>query len=189
MKTKLIVLSAATALVVTAAPAFADHNSKDGEGTANMPNDIHNTRIETKEANDNEAFRDFVKYGEGSKVPNRFESDDTTAPQAREKQGNANSSQNQQQSGIGEQKMVREKKMEQIRDPAAGAQGQQQAGTAEQAMVREKKMDQVREHAPVDKASERSVRSRSNRTSMNTNRTSTQRSTGRRGGGGGRGGR
>lgn len=160
MRTTLIALGAVTALVMAAAPAFADHNSKDGEGTANMPNDIHNTRVETKEANDNEAFRDFVKYGEGSKVPNRFESDETTAPKAQEKKGDANSSQSQQQSRDGETKMVQEKKM-----------------------------DQVREHAPVDKTSDRSVRNQSNRTSMNTNRTSTQRSTGRRGGGGGRGGR
>jgi len=189
MRTKLIVLSAATALVMTAAPAFADHNSKDGEGTANMPNDIHNTRVETKEANDNEAFRDFVKYGEGSKVPNRFESDETTAPKAQEKKGNASNTQSQQQSRSGETKMVQEKKMEQTRDPAAGAQGQQQSGTHDMNRVQEKKMDQVREHAPVDKASDRSVRNQSNRTSMNTNRTSTQRSTGRRGGGGGRGGR
>ena len=160
MKTKLIALSAATALIMTAAPAFADHNSKDGEGTANMPNDIHNTRVETKEPNDNEAFRDFVKYGEGSKIPNRFESDETAAPKVQEKKGDANNTQTGKQSSDGETKMVQEKKM-----------------------------DQVREHAPVDKASDRSVRNQSNRTSMNTNRTSTQRSTGRRGGGGGRGGR
>ena len=160
MRTKIIAFSAASALVMAAVPAIADHNSKNGEGTANMPNDIHNTRVETKEANDNEAFRDFVKYGEGSKVPNRYESDETTATQAQAKDGNANSSQRQQQPRDGETKMVQEKKM-----------------------------DQVRDNAPDDKASDRSVRNQSNRTSMNTNRTSTQRSTGRRGGGGDRGGR
>lgn len=181
MKTRLIALSVATALVTAAAPTFADHPSKNGEGTANMPNDIHNTRVETREANDNDAFRDFVKYGEGSKVPNRFESDETTAPKAQEKQGNASSSQSQQQSRSGDTNMAQQKKREQVRDPAASGPGQQQSGGGE------KKMQQVREHAPADSANDRSVRRQSNRTSMNTNRTSTQRSTGRRGGG--RGGR
>ena len=37
---------------LAAAPAFADHNSPMGAGTANMPNDIHNTRIDTRLAED-----------------------------------------------------------------------------------------------------------------------------------------
>ena len=56
MKGPFLVLGAATVLAFIAAPAIADHNSKEGEGWANMPNDIHNTRIETLETKDNEAF-------------------------------------------------------------------------------------------------------------------------------------
>ncbi len=69
-------LAFAAGLMVMTGPALADHNSKNGEGWANMPNDIHNTRVETRENDDNEAFRDFVKYGEGSKTVNRFATDD-----------------------------------------------------------------------------------------------------------------
>ena len=69
-KTLLLSLLAAT----VSAPALADHNSKWGEGWANMPNDVHNTRIDTR--GDNEAFRDFVRYGNGADSVNRFETDD-----------------------------------------------------------------------------------------------------------------
>ncbi len=51
--------------------ALADHNSKWGAGWANMPNDIHNTRIDTRD--DNDVFRDFVRYGNGAESENRFE--------------------------------------------------------------------------------------------------------------------
>lgn len=53
-------------------PARADHNSPFGEGFANMPNDIHNTRVDSREEDDNEAFVDFVRFGEGAKTINRF---------------------------------------------------------------------------------------------------------------------
>ena len=95
MKATLLAIGVASAIAFTASPALADHNSKNGEGWANMPNDIHNTRIETKEADDNEAFRDFVKYGEGSESVNRFDSDDTTAKRAKEQVGNARAAQSQ----------------------------------------------------------------------------------------------
>jgi hypothetical protein len=77
-------LTSATAAVLVAAfgTATADHNSKNGEGWANMPNDIHNTRIETKEAKDNEAFREFVQYGEGSRTDNRFDTDSSDPAQS-----------------------------------------------------------------------------------------------------------
>lgn len=52
------------------APALADHNSKWGEGWAKMPNDIHNTRIDTR--GDNTTFRDFVRQGNGAESINRF---------------------------------------------------------------------------------------------------------------------
>lgn len=69
------------ALVSLSGPALADHNSKWGEGTANMPNDIHNTRIETM--GDNETFRDFVRKGNGADSVNRYAAEgDETQPGA-----------------------------------------------------------------------------------------------------------
>lgn len=68
MKTRLI-----TGLVIVAASltaAQADHMSPWGPGWANMPNDIHNTRLDTRD--DNEAFFDFVRYGAGADSVNRF---------------------------------------------------------------------------------------------------------------------
>jgi hypothetical protein len=56
--------------VLISGTALADHNSKWGEGWAKMPNDIHNTRIETR--GDNTTFRDFVRYGNGATSDNRF---------------------------------------------------------------------------------------------------------------------
>ena len=70
-----LVLTSAALLFST--QAFADHNSKNGEGWANMPNDIHNTRIETRQSGDQDAFKDFVKYGNGADSVNRY--DDGTA--------------------------------------------------------------------------------------------------------------
>jgi len=63
----------ASAALLFSAQSVADHNSKNGEGWANMPNDIHNTRIDTRESGDNEAFRDFVKQGNGADSVNRFD--------------------------------------------------------------------------------------------------------------------
>jgi hypothetical protein len=56
--------------VICTTPALADHNSKWGEGWAKMPNDIHNTRIETR--GDNTTFRDFVRQGNGAASENRY---------------------------------------------------------------------------------------------------------------------
>ncbi|MGB5663649.1 hypothetical protein [Eudoraea sp.] len=71
--------SALTLLFITAGSgsmaAFGDHNSKWGEGWANMPNDIHNTRVETR--GDNTAFRDFVRQGNGADSVNRFSTRDS----------------------------------------------------------------------------------------------------------------
>jgi len=106
MKGPFLVLGAATAIALCASPAFADHNSKQGEGWANMPNDIHNTRIETREADDNEAFRDFVKYGEGSTSVNRFASEDTVPAQAKKQQGKAEQVQNKSESQAQNQNKV-----------------------------------------------------------------------------------
>ncbi|MEJ2522545.1 MAG: hypothetical protein P8080_06655 [Gammaproteobacteria bacterium] len=74
--TALVLASAALAF---SAQAFADHNSKNGEGWANMPNDIHNTRIETRTSGDAAAFKDFVKNGEGADSVNRFDDGDEGA--------------------------------------------------------------------------------------------------------------
>lgn len=61
-----------------------------------MPNDIHNMRMDTKDADDNEAFRDFVKNGEGSESENRFDSDDTTAKREKAQQGASSTTETQQ---------------------------------------------------------------------------------------------
>ena len=58
------------AAALSSTPAFADHNSRWGEGWANMPNDIHNTRIETR--GEDTTFRDFVRHGNGADSDNRF---------------------------------------------------------------------------------------------------------------------
>jgi hypothetical protein len=98
MRTHFITTAVAAAFLVVAGPGIADHNSKNGEGTANMPNDIHNTMVETLESNDSQAFRDFVKYGKGSKTVNRFESEDTQPKQATERKGEAKAKKNQGES-------------------------------------------------------------------------------------------
>lgn len=74
----------ATAILASAAllplAASADHNSKWGEGWANMPNDIHNTRIDTR--GDNTAFRDFVRNGNGADSVNRYATDSGRSQQS-----------------------------------------------------------------------------------------------------------
>ncbi len=69
MKTTLlrVVIIAAMACLTA---VRADHMSPCGPGWANMPNDIHNTRFDT--LGDNDAFLDFVMYGEGADSTNRF---------------------------------------------------------------------------------------------------------------------
>jgi hypothetical protein len=106
MRTQTFTTIFAATVLAVAAPSFADHNSKNGEGTANMPNDIHNTRVDTLETNDNDAFRDFVKYGEGSTTVNRFESDETQPNQANARQGEANAATNKGESPAKNQNRV-----------------------------------------------------------------------------------
>jgi hypothetical protein len=50
--------------------AVADHNSPWGAGWANMPNDIHNTRIE--DGLSSTEFSDFVRQGAGATTVNRY---------------------------------------------------------------------------------------------------------------------
>jgi len=72
-----------TVLLTTALLAFAavpgvmaDHMSPYGIGWADMPNDIHNTRLETRDEEDgNELFQDFVQGGEGATSINRCDVD------------------------------------------------------------------------------------------------------------------
>ena len=68
-------MSAAAMLLGATSLACADHNSVWGEGWANMPNDIHNTRIETLSSDDPAAFHEFVRYGNGATSTNRFSTD------------------------------------------------------------------------------------------------------------------
>mgnify|MGYP001823471873 CR=1 FL=1 len=97
MKARYLAIGVASAIACGAAPALADHNSPNEEGWANMPNDIHNTRIDTRESGDNEAFRDFVQYGDGADSVNRFASDDTMPPGVQAQKGNADAAKTQAQ--------------------------------------------------------------------------------------------
>lgn len=73
MKRSITTLALASILgTLVSMPAMADHNSPMGEGWANMPNDIHNTRIDTRETDDTDAFTDFVYQGAGADTVNRF---------------------------------------------------------------------------------------------------------------------
>ena len=69
-----LVLGSLAAFV--SASALADHNSIKGAGWANMPNDIHNTRIESGLSGSE--FADFVRQGAGADTVNRY-LDSTTA--------------------------------------------------------------------------------------------------------------
>lgn len=67
------------AVGIAAVPVVhADHNSLWGEGWANMPNDIHNTRIDTMDE-DTQEFIDFVRMGSGADSDNVFLVDSTDA--------------------------------------------------------------------------------------------------------------
>ncbi len=72
---RLTLIAAAACLTA----AHADHMSPWGAGWANMPNDIHNTRIETRLTDDDDAFRDFVRYGEGADSVNQYLTEATAA--------------------------------------------------------------------------------------------------------------
>ncbi|MBW8371558.1 MAG: hypothetical protein K0M66_11405 [Thiobacillus sp.] len=60
--------------------ALADHNSPNGAGWANMPNDIHNTRIESDLSGSE--FSDFVRQGAGADTVNRYLDSTTTRQSA-----------------------------------------------------------------------------------------------------------
>jgi len=52
-----------------ASAAHADHNSIWGPGSAEMPNDIHNSAIE----DDQDVFIDLVQEGDGADSVNRYD--------------------------------------------------------------------------------------------------------------------
>jgi len=72
---------------LVALPASADHNSVWGSGWANMPNDIHNTRIEDNLSGDE--WRDFVRQGNGARTDNRY-LDSSSLPSQRTMSGPRN---------------------------------------------------------------------------------------------------
>ena len=155
MKAQTFAIGVAAAIALGAPAAFADHNSVNGEGWANMPNDIHNTRVRTLEENDNEEFREFVKYGAGSESDNTLNTDDVTSK--REKA----------QAGKSETEQTRTKAMEGTRE---NSQAQDQ---------RRSRPDVVKGSTLRDRAAaQRGTTMRSDR----DRRSSGQRSTGRRGG-------
>jgi len=112
MKNTTIKLAALACATLAAGTVLADHNSPMGEGWANMPNDIHNTRVETK--GDNETFRDFVKQGAGADSVNRYADADTSG----KSQAGKRARENGKDSAAGERKRSRDAK-------AAGAAQQQ----------------------------------------------------------------
>jgi hypothetical protein len=116
----------ASAALVFSAQAIADHNSKWGEGWANMPNDIHNTRIDTRESGDNEAFKEFVKQGNGADSVNRFDDGDEGAtPRKMQQKGPPEEAPG---NGTGQKKQVR-----QTTETQQASRVQQSTGPANQA--------------------------------------------------------
>lgn len=116
MKGPIFAAGTAAVLALCVSPAYADHNSPHGPGWANMPNDIHNTRVETLEANDNEAFRDFVKYGEGAEsVNSENPPDENTALGVKEREAKATTEQAQAKQQAGSRKNARVQERRQIR--------------------------------------------------------------------------
>jgi len=73
MKIRTILATCLTGGILATSIAYADHASPMGAGWANMPNDIHNTRLEDTQ----EEFMDLVRYGGGADSVNRY-ADDTT---------------------------------------------------------------------------------------------------------------
>ncbi len=75
MKIRTLLATCITGGMLATSSAYADHASPMGEGWANMPNDIHNTRLEDT----NEEFMDLVQGGGGVDSVNRYDDDATTA--------------------------------------------------------------------------------------------------------------
>lgn len=67
--------------VLASSSVLADHNSVHGAGWANMPNDIHNTKLEDNLSQTE--WRDFVSKGAGADTVNRYTTDTDVARGAR----------------------------------------------------------------------------------------------------------
>lgn len=78
---------------LVAVPAMADHNSVWGAGTANMPNDIHNARIEgtTSDGTVIDDWTAFVSKGAGAETVNRYLDEAETLPSQTSMNGGATS--------------------------------------------------------------------------------------------------
>ena len=74
MKIRTLLATCVTGGMLATSIAYADHASPMGAGWANMPNDIHNTRLEDTQ----EEFMDLVRYGGGADSVNRYDDDTTT---------------------------------------------------------------------------------------------------------------
>ena len=75
MKIRTLLATCMASGVLATTTAYADHASPMGAGWANMPNDIHNTRLEDS----NEEFMDLVQGGGGVDSVNRYDDDTTVA--------------------------------------------------------------------------------------------------------------
>ena len=75
MKIRTLLATCLTGGLLATTGAYADHASPMGEGWANMPNDIHNTRLEDSQ----EEFMDLVQGGGGADSVNRYDDDTSTA--------------------------------------------------------------------------------------------------------------
>ena len=155
MKAQALAIGVAAIVALGVSPVLADHNSVNEEGWANMPNDIHNERVRTLEEGDNEAFREFVKYGEGSETDNTLNTDNLTAKREKAQTGKSETEQAQTKAMEGTRENSRSQ--EQRRDRPESVSG-----------------STMRDRA----ASQRGTTMRSDR----DRRSSGQRSTGRRGG-------
>jgi hypothetical protein len=71
-----LVIGSLAALV--SASALADHNSPNGAGWANMPNDIHNIQIEDDLSGTE--FSEIVRQGAGAATVNRYLDTTTSQP-------------------------------------------------------------------------------------------------------------
>lgn len=143
---QVIALSIALAIGFGANTALADHNSRKGEGTANMPNDIHNTRIETLESGDQDTFKNFVKYGAGSETVNRFDSDDTTAQRASKQEGKAEEAQAMNKKMDGDRDMKRVSDERRTRpEPGAAMRSRPDTGMRQERMERAERSGNTRQ--------------------------------------------
>jgi hypothetical protein len=109
-----------SAALLFSAQAFADHNSKNGEGWANMPNDIHNTRIETRGDDDADALKTQARQQDQTKQRDQVRQQDRIHQETAAAQG-------------GDQLRTREsvqtRQSSRVRQSVGGGGGRSQSGT------------------------------------------------------------